>query len=224
MKRLVPMSLGVMAGVFVAGSALADEGKGTGIDLGLRTGYGFAMGSAVKNGDLSDGVKGQVPIWVDAGYRFTPNIMAGLYFSYGFGIKGDHLCPSPLDCSVHDMRLGVQGQYRFSPDQDWDPWLGVGLGFEWLGTSADGSAGGVHASASTTFSGFEFLDLQGGADYSISEQFGLGPFISFSLAQYNSASTSCSGAAAGVCGADGDIHDKALHEWLMLGLRGVFVL
>jgi hypothetical protein len=229
MKRTLFTSL-ALAGVLLAGSALADEGDGTGVELGLRLGYGVPLGSAAENADLSDFIKGQIPIWVDLGYRITPNVMAGAYFFYGFGLVADRMCQEPADCSAHDMRLGLQGQYRFSPDGEINPWLGAGVGLEWLGNSAEVSQGAMKMSLSSTLFGIQFLDLQGGVDFAVSETAGIGPFLSLSLAQFNSgsASASCSGLPAGFScnssGTDGDINNKALHEWLIIGARGVYGL
>ncbi|HVU06051.1 MAG TPA: outer membrane beta-barrel protein [Polyangiaceae bacterium] len=214
MKRIV--GAGLAAVTLLGAGAAAAAPNDAGPDLGLRLGYGIAMGDAAKNAAMSDGVKGQIPIWIDAGYRFNPNIMAGLYFSYGFAQLADKACPSGADCSAHDMRLGIQGQYRFSPGENINPWVGVGFGLEWAGYSA--SAGGAEAKSS--FNGIEFLDLQGGADFKVADCLGIGPFLSFSLGQYNSGSVTVPGLGT----VDGDITNKAMHEWLMFGVRGVFEL
>jgi hypothetical protein len=216
--RYLLSALGI-AGALTTSSAFAAE-DGVGVDLGLRLGYGIPLGSSREGVSLNDYLKGQIPIWVDAGYRFTPNLSAGLYFSYGFsGLKN---CPDGADCSAHDMRVGIEGQYRLMPNESIDPWLGVGVGLEWAGTSVSG--GGLSASA--TISGVEFLSLQGGADFNVADGLGVGPFVSFSLGQYNSYSSDCSAPAgfAAACPGSGDIDQKALHEWLMFGVRGVYGL
>ncbi len=218
MKYFLGLSAFTLANVLVSGQALAAEGSG--IDLGLRLGYGIPLGSAAENEKLNDLVSGQVPIWVDAGYRFAPNIMAGLYFQYGFAFLPDSSCPSPASCSASDIRFGIQGQYRFMPRESVDPWLGLGIGYEWLDYSV--SAGGFDASAGVH--GWEFLHLQGGADFKVADGFGIGPFLDFSLGQYSSGSVTTS--ALPVLGqpvsGSGDIQNKALHEWLTLGVRAVF--
>jgi len=222
MKQRLLASLFGLAGVLAAGSALAAEDDKVGLDLGLRLGYALPMGSLQKDVTMSDYITGQVPIWVDAGYRFTPNIMAGLYFQYGFAFVNSDKCPSPASCSAHDMRLGIQGQYKVSPGESVDPWFGLGVGLEWLGTSTDVSG----QSMSSTGNGLEFLNLQGGADFNVTDGLDVGPFLSFSLGQFNSYSYDCSSAlkASGLCGPGGDIKDKALHEWLTIGVRGVYGL
>jgi hypothetical protein len=82
---------------------------------------------------------------------------------------------------------------------------------EWASRTAEG--GGQEVTGST--SGMEFLMLQGGADFTVAEGVGVGPFLSFSLAQYGEA-----------CLEDecADIDDTAMHQWLMIGARGTFGL
>jgi hypothetical protein len=89
------------------------------------------------------------------------------------------------------------------------PWIGAGLGYEWLRLSSSGGEEAVNG----TLSGFEFVNLQGGVDFKPLDDtnFGVGPFLAFSLAQYSTAADG------------GDIRDKTLHEWLNLGVRGTFV-
>ncbi|MGC4064078.1 MAG: hypothetical protein QM784_05445 [Polyangiaceae bacterium] len=79
------------------------------------------------------------------------------------------------------------------------------------------SRSGVDASAGAH--GFEFLNLQGGADFKLSPAFGLGPFVSFSLGQYGTMNQK----GPGIDSSD-SIDNKAFHEWLTLGVRGAFTL
>jgi hypothetical protein len=207
-------------------SVAAAHPEDTGVEVGLRVGYGIALGDAAKSSKLSDGVSGQVPIQLDLGYRVIPNLFVGLYAQYGFGIVGDQISQacdlsSQLSCSAHDIRLGIEGHFHFLPRQKLDPWVGLGLGFEWLGVSVDGGG----AEASSTFSGFEFVNLQAGLDIAVAEHFYIGPFLTLSLAQFSSVSVDCSSSGSTLCdgfGVNGDIQDKAMHEWLMIGLRGAY--
>ena len=180
--------------------------------LGLRVGYAPAMGDYAKDFKLKDEVKAQIPIQIDGMYKFTPEIAAGLYFSYGFGMLNsdvkDQCDALGVDCSASSMRLGVQGTYSFTTvSPTFVPWVGAGLGFEWLTEKA--SLGGVSASADTT--GFEFLNLQLGGDYKVSNQFYVGPYVLFSLGQYSNVEGQ-------------SIPDKGIHQWLHLGVRGKFDL
>ena len=196
-----------------------------GFEAGARLGYGIPMGEAVKNSDLSEGVSGQIPIWLDVGYRPFDALMIGLYFQYGIGfVDGGpaEVCDiDGVDCSASDIRLGIQAHYHISPLEQLDPWLGLGIGYEWLGFSSEG--GGFEISSTT--SGFEFLNLQAGLDIGVAEHVKVGPFLSFSLGQYDSVSFECDGLQP-VCamfGRDGDIEETAMHEWLVLGVCGAYV-
>jgi hypothetical protein len=211
--------------VVVSGLSAASQAQDTGFEGSLRIGYGIALGDIARDDSLSDSVSGQVPFALDLGYRVSPNLFIGLYGQYGIGILGGSFSDacdlsSQISCSAHDIRLGIEAHYHILPRQKLDPWLGLGFGYEWLGISISG--GGNDASA--TFSGFEFVSLQAGLDIAVAQHFYLGPFLSLSLAEYSSTSLDCSGATA-VCdglGVSGDIQNKTLHEWLMLGVRATY--
>ena len=208
-----------------AGHAHAED---TGFEASFRVGYAFPLGnvSGANDSKLSDGVSGQLPLMLDVGYRVLPNLFIGVYGQYGFAFVGDafdEVCndSSPVDCSAHDIRLGIEGHYHFRPQHDFDPWVGIGFGYEWLNISA----GRGDIESSSTMHGFEFFNLQVGLDVLVTRHFYAGPFVSMSFSQFSELSISCKGVPAGGCDAfDGstNISDKALHEWLMLGVRGSF--
>jgi len=202
-----------------------------GIEIGVRLGYGIPKG-AVASGpgsDLSLGIKGMIPVQVEAGYRVIPALLVGAYFQYGFGLLGDTIssaCNSTqaqaanMGCSVRDLRLGVQAHYHFLARERLDPWLGLGIGYEWLGFSVSASSQGVSASSLSTIRGFEFVNFQGGLDFSIADHVVLGPVVSLAVGKYSTDSTSSS------FGTDtsSDITDPALHYWLILGVRAAYIL
>lgn len=183
------------------------------IKIGLRVGYGLPLGEAAKDAKMSDAISGMIPIWLDLGYMVTPNIMVGLYGQYGLVMVKD--CPSGASCSGSDIRLGLQGQYHISPGQSLNPWVGLGIGYELTSFSIE--AGG--AEATTKYSGLEFVNIQGGADFKVADAIDVGPFVSFSLGQYSSAEVDTP-----LGKVDGDIKDKAMHQWLVLGVKGTFGL
>lgn len=221
-------------GTLIASAALAIEpnlpatGPGSssqtdfhGIELGVRAGYGVPLGKAGDNTNLSDQVKGMVPLWVDLGYRFDPNWYFGGFFQYGFGFvpsiasaPGAPCSIAGVSCSVNDLRFGLNVHYHFRPAETFDPWLGVGAGYEILNLS--GSATGVSVSASTR--GFEFGNVQLGLDFKISPAFGVGPFAAFTIAQFSDNSASLNGRDLNAPG----YTNKSIHEWLIFGARGVF--
>lgn len=192
-------------------SSRAQAGR---IALGLRLGYGLPMGSAIGGGDakLSELVASQIPIQLDIGYWVIPNLLVGVYGQYAFGVLANDVskgCDAlGTDCRAFGMRLGLQGQYHFLPSERLNPWVGLGIGYEWNELSA---AAGVDVN----YHGFEFAMLQAGVDFGVTRRLGLGPFVSFSIGQYSSAASGEQ---------DLEIRESAAHEWLTLGARGTFTL
>jgi len=200
-------------------AAAAPRGTGGALEFGLRTGYGIPLGHTGKAaGDTSDdklstSISGEVPLWLDVGYRLNPNMYLGLSFQYAFGFVPDGQCLPGGSCSISDLRLDANFMYHLTPDQPADFWVGFGAGYEWLRFSE--SEGGI--SASGTGSGFEFANFQVGVDFAATPAFALGPFVSFSVGQYRSLSYDLGGQSQ-----DQNLVDKSLHEWLVLGVRGSF--
>jgi len=222
--------LAVLALLVSAAPASAAEPPGPGFEIGVRTGYAFAAGrlGAVPNGtdnDLGDYINGQWPLWLDAGYRLTPEIYLGGYFQYGVGFVNDDqqtTCRNAnVDCSASDVRLGLMGIYRFAPVWRVSPWLGYGVGYEWGDFSFNQSILGS-SNTDSSWSGFEFANLQAGADFHVSSRLSLAPFISLSLGQFRSTSTTTS-AGSTTTTTDQDLAKKSLHEWIFIGVRLAFM-
>ncbi len=206
-------------------------GDGSGIHFGLRVGYGFALGklaggssssssgtggtttsSSYSSGDMSDGFAGQIPIWLDLGWQFSPKLMVGAYFSYGFVIPRKDLADvcndKRVDCTLSDMRLGAQVQFSFSPAASTDPWIGAGFGYEWLNMDVE--------NVSITLDGWEVPMLQAGLDFGGDTGGSVfGPFVAFTFGRYTHGSFKF-----GSLSDSGDVSDPATHNWLFVGLRG----
>jgi len=179
--------------------------SGAQLSLGARIAWAPALGDASKDSPMTDAVTGQVPIQLDASYRLTPGISAGVFLSYGFAQLAGGGCGG---CSASVTRLGVQGTYAFTEvSPRLVPWVGLGAGLEWL--TLKRSVGGVPVG--DDLAGFELVHVQGGVDYALGRQLAAGPYVLFSLGQY----TTEEGHA---------VPAKGLHEWLNLGIRGKFDL
>lgn len=190
-----------------------------GLELGARVGFGLGLGSVAQDTKMSDQVGSQIPLIVDIGYRITPNIYVGGYGQLGYGIVTDDHCNVPgVSCSAQSYRIGANAHYHFLPDQSFDPWVGVGFGYEWLHKSASGGPD----TAASTVSGFELVNLQLGGDYRLSRNASIGPFASFALGQYSTQSSTFNG--QDMTNGKSSIDQTALHEWLTLGVRGTFDL
>jgi hypothetical protein len=218
------MRIGLFASValggvlLTGGTALADDVP-SGIEVGLRTGYAIALGSTAQNANMSDYISGAIPIWIDAGYRLaSPNLFLGAYFQYGIGFTGGQTSTacsqSGVSCSANILMYGIQAHYHFMPDSQFDPWVGYGIGLENANLSA--SVGGQ--SASQGASGWDYGIIQVGADYrGLLDNLGVGPLVMFGFGQYNNASQSQGGQSTSA-----SIQNQAMHEWLTIGIRGVY--
>lgn len=216
--RKIVLSLAALAVIVSQPARAADPSPGFGASL--RLAYGIPMGSASgeAGADLSKIFSGSLPIQVDVGYRFTPNLSVAAYYQYAFAFvasdlgSGSYTCSSSgVSCSGNDMRLGIEAFWHFMPGQQLDPWIGLGTGYEWSKVTVE--SGGI--SADVKFHGWEFFNAQVGLDYQVAPQLGVGPFVQFALGQYSTAEA---------LGTSGDIANKAVHEWLQIGVRGTFNL
>jgi hypothetical protein len=217
-----------------------DDMKG-GLEMGLRAGYWAPLGIAIGSvnaqpsasgsssssstaGDknvsapLSDTITGQIPIWADLGYRMNKNWYFGLYGSYGIGLVPTNVCQNnSTSCTLGDARFGGDVHFHFLPKNTVDPWLGLGFGYEVLGLTASAGSNSLHEN----LGGFEFVNLQAGADYKVNRGFGIGPTIMGSLAQYSNADVDLT-ILGKTASQSTSAFNKTFHGWLAFGLRGEF--
>lgn len=210
--------------------AIAPEHR-TGFSTGLRLGVGVPLGKAGQDlfgagRDLGDLTPWRMPVWLDVGYALSGALTIGAYAQVGAGGVGD-ACAG--DCDWSDARLGVQAEWRFAPGAPVNPWLGAGLGYEWLsfrqllvGQVPDGMGGmeTVTGRATEHFAGPE-LTLQGGVDFQVEDALRIGPYASATASQYVTDSFSCTPANE-LCPDGGSIHGAAFHSWIGVGLRGAY--
>lgn len=209
-------------------------------EFGARLAFGLPFGglSGGNGNDLNHTVSNMfLPLWLDAGFRLASHWYVGSYFSYGLTSLsnqfGSGICSQQgYGCSSSDIRLGIDAIYHVLPDGRFDPWFGLGFGYEWLsdGVSADSShlltfgGGTAQGPANLSFgvSGWEFVNLQAGLDFRLLQNaLGVGPFLSFAISQYTSQSIA-SDFHGGTTGSS--ITNQALHEWFMFGARGDYDL
>ncbi len=177
--------------------------------VGVRSGYALALGELDATGRIRDVTGGQIPVQLDLGFRHKKLTLAA-YGSYGFGSVAGALRDScdavGQSCSTTSLRIGAEVWWSFAEPQDrTDPWIGAAVGYENLT---------IKRFTSATYSGSEWLALQGGVDWRLDGGATMGAFASVSLGQY----TRIDGG-----GLTGEIVDRRFHEWVTLGLRGTFV-
>lgn len=201
---------GILGAALVALAAAHPARAESGPLVALRSGYGLPLGEAVAGSRLSDAVGGQIPLWLDAGWRLDERLALALFAQYGFG--SGMTCAGGASCTASVIRFGAEVLYRFLPQAAFGPWAGAGVGWEISRTKS--SASGLETRS--TFHGFEIVGLQAGGDWRASPRLTVGPWASLSLARYGSMETTTS------LGSQPDTSGKALHLWLQLGLMGRF--
>jgi hypothetical protein len=206
----------------------------TGLQVGIRTGYGGGSGDVYRGLGVRDASTGGIPIIVDLGYRALPELYAGIYGGFApiFTKNNPVSCPGDLDCKTDQWRFGVQFDFHYIPSSRFDPYIGLGGGYEILHTNVSGGIavptplgsfpGNVNATI--TDRGWEFANLTFGFDARFSRAVALGPFISGSLSEYGVHSGTQVVTVAGnqVAATPVPNVNHGLHELYFAGLRGTF--
>ncbi|HEY2730880.1 MAG TPA: hypothetical protein VGK52_13145 [Polyangia bacterium] len=210
--------IGVLHTALLAPAARAEGARERGPELALRLGLALPAGSINDGTHLDSYASTAVPLIFEGGYRVDANLFLGARFQYAFPqLKNPNgSCSGNTSCSGSIVTLGVEGTYRFLPEQTFAPWLGLGFAYEWASAEYDAPNGGLGA----TNKGFQVL-AQGGGDVRVSSQLVLGPFVEAAFGRYESrdgwlrlgnATTSSSA----------DITNTAWHTWISFGVRGAF--
>lgn len=207
----------------------------TGPQMGVRVGYALGTGIVYSGLSLRDSSSGALPVTIDLGWRFLPQLYAGLYGSFApVFLKNNPIsCPDGFDCNAQNWRFGVQFDYHFVPRSRLDPYIGLGGGYEVLHTNVHGTTpvplptGGAapgNVSAGITDRGWEFANLTLGFDARINSVVGIGPYVSGSLSEYNVHSGNQSVTVSGTQVSNAAVSpvDHGLHELFFAGLRGTF--
>ena len=192
-----------------------------GFQAALRAGVALPLGSVTATTPMSDAVGIQVPLILDIGIKPLDHLFIGGYFGIAeggaAGAVADVCAHLGVSCNGLSLRFGGQVHYAFRPAATVDPWAGLAVGYEIARSS--GTSG--KNSVDNTLAGLEFVHFMGGVDFRLAHAFGIGPFVDFALGQYSTAETK-QDAGGRVTTLGGAISDSALHEWLTLGVRGVF--
>jgi hypothetical protein len=204
------------------------------VSLGLRAGYSIPFGDAANVGGFGsfkekDLFSAVAPLQVEASWRFTPALSAGLYFAYGIGFQGtqlhDLVCANASSCSaIRDLHLGARAAWTFGTVAGVAPWIGLGGGLEaahFEATRATFPTGLpppsppiISGDLDGTFRGWEVM-LEGGFDWWATPAVGFGPFVQLQIGQYRVQDVSFVFPVPG----NGGIPEPKPHEFLTVGLR-----
>jgi hypothetical protein len=185
------------------------------VDLGLRLGWGAAVGSAAARVPMSEAIAWQAPIQLDALAHVGPSAAVGAYGSWAPAGVGGQACTDGASCSAQVARAGAQALWRCDP---WAfgaaPWVGAALGWEW-GWQRRERLGAV---TTTGWSGPE-VGVQAGAAWPLGARLALGPFALVGVGVYDRQSIETPEASA-----SSSLADRAAHVWIQLGVRGTLGL
>jgi hypothetical protein len=225
--------------ILLLATSLAPTLPAAQVSLGARVSYAIPGGDAYEQSGFgtfkqSGLAKGLVPIQLDATWRVSPALSAGLYLAYGFGQAGGklkELCATPgSSCdSPSVLRYGVQAAWAFSTEGAFDPWLGLAAGVESASFAVKSFVYGVipgtpptllTADLKGTLRGWDAA-VEGGADHRVTRSLALGPVLSVGVGQYRVEHVTLSdqGTVAG-----GGVESAKLHQWFTLGVRARFDL
>jgi hypothetical protein len=186
----------------------------SGVSIALSVGYGIPMGSVSGSQKMTDLYSGALPLQLDVGWRFNPNLYLGAFFQYSFAFissKQSAACTVNgwTSCTGSNIQFGAVFVYTFLPYATFAPYVRLGLGWEIATLSYSGS----NQSISESVSGFQFARILVGGDFRVGSAIRVGPFVNFSLGQFSSLSSPNSSV-------NGTITNKALHQWLQFGIKG----
>jgi len=197
----------------------------TRFEAAVRAGVGIPIGNAVGETtrspsglSLADLVAWSVPLELELGARIGPAFVGG-YVSYAFAKTGSAL-EVGTGRSASNVRVGFEMLWHLAPDRPVDPWVGLGVGYEWLNLSISGTGGTAYGSVR----GFEWVNLQLGIDFMLGRNFRVGPFVQSRVAQYDSGSLGLINSQGTDVSGTSDILSKSVHVWIDVGLRFSFLL
>ncbi len=223
------MRMGLSGATLLALCLVASPGSAeelpTRFEAAVRTAVGIPIGNATGETTrtpggtpLTDLVSWTVPLELELGARIGPAFVGG-YVSYAFGKAGSAL-ETGTGRSANNVRFGFEVLWHLGPDRPVDPWLGFGVGYEWLNLSVTTPDGTING----TVRGFEWANLQLGIDFMLGRVFRLGPFVRSRIGQYDSGSLGLVNPQGGEVAGSGDIQSKTIHVWIDVGLRFAFLL
>ena len=111
-----------------------------GFQFGARVGYAYGSGIVYSGFPLENAADGAMPLIVDLGWRFLPQLYAGFYGQYApvFEKANHQVCFEGFTCNAEDYRMGVEADFHFAPRSPLDPYVGLGTGYEILHTRLSG--------------------------------------------------------------------------------------
>jgi outer membrane protein W len=215
MRRLTT-TLALLAAILLAAPGpAAAQGR---FRVGLRGGYGWATGDYVVGHSMDELVSSEIPVTLELGYQLWDHLTLGAYGQYVFGTvasaQASDCATVASECSIVGYRTGLQVLVDLWPTGTVDPWLGVGIGYEWLAYEQDYG----YAISKLTFRGWNWIVLQAGADVRVTPWLAVGPYVSYGTGVFSTEVEDIPPAGTNEI----TFADTSEHGWLEAGVRAIF--
>jgi hypothetical protein len=177
--------------------------------LSVRLAYAPAVGSAAERVPIGDAIRAQVPIQVDALWRFG-TLAVGPYASWGLGVVTG--CDDGASCRGAGIRGGIEALLTLPELRRGGlvPWAGAGAGWEWASRRRERLGNAL----TWTWSGPE-AHLQLGGAWSVAPRLAVGPYLLVAGGRYERVALHTP-----VESATTTVRERAVHAWVHLGVRG----
>ncbi len=172
------------------------------LGAGYAQGFGDIGASQPSLTDLNS-PGGEVTLGI--GYRLDRHFLLGVYGS------GSKYSTKDLTAGadIWSATAGVQANYLFLPDDQWDPWIGLGSG--WRGLWVKGANG------TDSRHGWDIARLQAGVDYRVAPDFAVSPYVGAGLTTFLTQELAGEQAFS-------NVHSPDVNVWVFAGLQGRFDL
>jgi hypothetical protein len=194
------------------------EEERTAFEAGVRAGVGFPVGQLSSGKNLSDWVRLTLPLTFELGARLFGRYELAAVGQYAIGnvnsTSGSGCYTGNNACSASVGQIGVEFLYHPLGLSRIDPYVGVGVGYEWLVIRATVQG----KNYDQAFGGGNWAVLQSGVDFSLGRVVHLGPYILASLAQYQTSNYTVP-TPSGPQSGSSSVEHPAIHVWLSVGLR-----
>lgn len=190
----------------------------TGVELGVRAGYGNVAGRTSVGAPIRRRFAAGAPVGVELGYRLHPRWFVGGYAEYALGFASVAVqkhCPA---CTSSWLHLGLMVQYRVFSWERSNVWIAGALGRQTLTLGIDDER-----KRSRVASGPD-LSLLFGGEWQVGTGIAVGPYSSISVGTFTSRVERCLN--EDLCATPEkslDLRAPGPHLWFTAGVRVAFL-
>jgi hypothetical protein len=215
--RTIFLALIVLGPGLASAQARPDEERTT-FEVAVRAGVSAPLGQSSSGKRLSDWVGPSFPLTFELGARLFGRYELAAVGQYAVGIadstSGSGCYTGNNACTASVGQIGVEFLYHPLGMAKVDPFVGVGVGYEWLVVRATVQG----TNYNQALGGWNWAVLQGGVDFALGGVLRLGPYLLASAGQYQSSNFTVPTPNGPVSGSSSE-SNPAAHFWVSVGLR-----